>query len=148
VVNGVLPLELRLVVLAKERHRVLRSRLVEAQPEERVARGLEARREGLAMDDADTEIAQPEVVDAVAGARDDLEVREVLAHHGRRFDRRLHVVDRKNEQLRILRLGRVQKLETRGVPVINPVAETADEIHLGLAHFECREPDAAHPQHA
>ena len=69
-------------------------------------------------------------------------------HHRRGAQRRLDVVDREHEQLRLARLGRLQQLQARSVAVVHLAAEAAHEVDLLVGQLERGERDAAHVEHA
>jgi hypothetical protein len=71
----------------------------------------------------------------------------VAAHERGRPHRSLDVVDGQHEQPRVLCPGRLQKLEARGIAVVDLVAEAAHEIDLLVARLQRREMHAAHRQH-
>ena len=73
---------------------------------------------------------------AIARAREDFQVRKVLADQFRGAHRGLDVVDGEHEDLRILGMRGAQQFQTRGVAVENLVAEAAQKIDLGLTGFE------------
>src|SRR5262245_31639493 len=108
----------------------------------------EARGKGLAPDRADAQVAQPEVVNAIACPGEDLQVRKVAAHDRRRFHGRLHVVDGEDEQPRLAGFRRVQKLGPGRVAVVDAIAVTPYEIDLAVVRFERGERDIAHAQDA
>src|SRR2546422_9147325 len=81
---------------------------------------------------------------AVARAREDRNLREMLANDRRRLHRGLDVVDGEHEELGFAGLRRLQQLEARGVAVVDLASEAPDEIHLLVAHLERRERHAAH----
>ena len=84
----------------------------------------------------------------VARASDDSQVRKMPLHELGSAQARLDVVDRQHQHLRVFRAGRAQHFQARRVAVVQLVAETAHEIDLRRARFECREGDAPRSQQA
>ena len=76
---------------------------------------------------------------AIARAREDLQVRKMLADQFRGFHRRLDVVDGEHENFGILGMRGTQQFQPRGVSVENLIAETAQKVDLGLTGLERRE---------
>ena len=85
---------------------------------------------------------------AVTRAREDRNLREVLAHDRRSLRRGFDIVNGQHEELRLARLRRLEQLEAGSVAVIDLAAEAPNKIHLLVAHLERRERHAAHAQHA
>src|SRR3989475_10007818 len=148
VLDRVLRFEPLFVVLLEQTHGTLGGGDPEAQGKQRVARHVEARRKGLAPDELDAQVPQAKQVYAVTGAREDRNLREVLAHDRRSFHRGLDIVNGQHEELRLARLRRPEQFQARSVPVVRLVAVAPDEIHLLVAHLERRERHTAHAQHA
>src|SRR6266852_3628844 len=148
VLDRVLRFEPLLVVLLEQTHSALGCGDAEAQRKQRVPRHIQARRKGFAPDELDSEVAQPEQVNAVARAGENRNLREMLAHDCGGLHRGFDVVDREHEKLGFARLRRLEQLQARCVAVIHLVAEAPDEIHLLIVRLERRERHAAHAQYA
>src|SRR3954468_24537092 len=72
---------------------------------------------------------------------------EMAPHHRRGANRQFDVIDRKHEYFCSCSASGLHHFASRGVAVIDLVAETADEIDLRYIGFKRRELDAAHAQH-
>ena len=136
------------VVRPEEIDRTRRLYRVEAQRLQCLTRGLEARAERLPLGGFDVEVAQPEAMHAIARAGEDRQIGKVPAHDCGGLHRRLDVVDRQHEELRVARPGRFEQLEPRCVAVVHLVAEFAHEVDLLVVHFDRRERNARHSQNA
>src|SRR5262249_38216626 len=144
--DRVLSQERLLIVLAEAAHHFARAR--RSLPERLENRGgvLQARRVGLANDLRNSRIHERERMLAIAGARKDGQLRELLAHERRGAYRGIDVIDRQHEHARVLRTGRTQQIEPRGVTVVDLVAEASHEIDVGLTAVERGERQSLHPQ--
>src|SRR5712691_13046996 len=80
VLDRVLRFEPLLVVLLEQAHGALGGGDTETQGKQRVPRLVQARGKGFAPDELDTEIAQSKQMHAVTRAREDRNLREMLAH--------------------------------------------------------------------
>ena len=85
---------------------------------------------------------------AVAGARENLQSRKVLAHDLRRAHRGIHIVDREHEEIGGLRACGAQQVEPRGIAVVDAVAEATHEVDVRLTRIERGEFDVPRTQHA
>ena len=84
----------------------------------------------------------------VACPSDDSQVWEMPLHELGSAQARIDVVDRQHQHLRMFGAGRTQHFQSRRIAVIELVAETAHEIDLRRAHFECGEGNAPRSQQA
>ncbi len=75
-------------------------------------------------------------------------MRELLAHQNSRARGGLDVIDGKHEYRRLVRAGRAQQIQSRGVAVVDLVAEAAYEVHVRLVAVQRGERNAARPQDA
>ena len=112
VMDRLLHFELRFVVLLEQRHRALRRRDAEAEPQQRLVRHFETGQKSFAVNKLHAEVAQTELVDPVACPREYRQMREMRLDQRRSFYRCLEVVDGKHEQACFPGLGRVQQIET------------------------------------
>src|SRR5580658_2114111 len=140
--------ERALVVLAEAAHRLARRGGGLAEVFEHRCRHFQTGGVSLADHGADAGVHEREGMLAVARAREDLQVRKLLAHQHRGAHRGVDVFDRQHQHLGALCAGRAQQVEPRGVAVIDLVAEAAHEIDVRLADVERREGQTLDPQHA
>ena len=87
-------------------------------------------------------------VPAVARARQDRQVGKVALRHLDDAQHVRRIVQRHDQQLRLLGAGRAQHVGPRGIAEIHLGAEAAHHVHLAWIALQRGERDAVHAQHA